>query len=176
MEQAEKNAIAESIRGFHLPRFDMIPDMGLYLDQVVQYISDYMAPLKSITITGSMVSNYVKKGLVENPVKKLYKRTQIAYLMFIAVAKSALSLEDIQLLIQLQKRTYDVRRAYEYFCREFENILYYVFGLKDFLDEVDSEPSDDKTMLRNTIITVAHKIYLDQCISALREKGDLCEG
>ena len=135
-----------------------------------------MAPLKSITITGSMVSNYVKKGLVENPVKKLYKRTQIAYLMFIAVAKSALFLEDIQLLIQLQKRTYDVRRAYEYFCREFENILYYVFGLKNFLDEVDNEPSDDKTMLRNTIITVAHKIYLDQCISALREKGDLCEG
>lgn len=176
MEQHTKDAIAASVQTFKLPRYDMIPDMGLYLEQTAAYISECLAPLGNFSITGSMISNYVKKGIVQNPVKKLYNRTQIIYLIFIALAKSVLSLEDIQLLIRLQKRTYDTKVAYEYFCQEFENILSFVFGLKDSLDAVGHETSDEKTMLRNTIITVAHKIYLEKCLSALREKEEFCQG
>lgn len=172
MEQRVKEAIAASIQDFKLPTYYEIPDVGLYLEQTTKYIGEYLAPLESISITSSMVGNYVKKGLVDNPVKKQYNRDQIAYLIFIAVAKTVLSLEDIQLLIQLQKRTYPGEKAYEYFCREFENILFYIFGLKDTVEEVGVETSDEKVMLRNTIITVAHKIYLDQFFSALREKTE----
>lgn len=172
MEQRVKEAIAASIQGFKLPTYYEIPDVGLYLEQTTKYIGEYLAPLESISITSSMVGNYVKKGLVDNPVKKQYNRDQIAYLIFIAVAKTVLSLEDIQLLIQLQKRTYPGEKAYEYFCREFENILFYIFGLKDTVEEVGVETSDEKVMLRNTIITVAHKIYLDKFFSALREKTE----
>ena len=93
--------------------------------------------------------------------KKLYHREQIAYLFFIATAKAVLSLEDIQLLIGLQRKTYDAKTAYQYFCQEFENILFFIFDLKDSLDEVGVDSTDEKAMLRNTIITVAHKIYLD---------------
>ena len=111
----------------------------------------------------------VKKGLVGNPVKKQYNREQIAYLIFIAIAKTVLSLEDIQLLINMQKKTYSPRKAYEYFCSEFENILFFIFELKDTLDEIGAETSHEKTMLRNTIITVAHKIYLDKYFASLHE-------
>ena len=168
MEQAVKNAIKASVQAFRLPRYEEIPDMGLYLDQTVKYVSEYLAPLQSISLTPSMISNYVKKGLIGKPVKKLYHRDQIAYLFFIATAKTVLSLEDIQVLIWLQQKTYDAETAYQYFCREFENILFFIFGLKDSVDEVGVEHSDEKTFLRNTIITVAHKIYLDKCLYALQ--------
>lgn len=170
MDQNTKNEIAASIRDFSLPRYDALPDMGLYLEQATRYISEHLEPLANISITSSMIGNYVKKGLISNPVKKLYSRDQIAYLIFIAIAKTVLSLEDIQLLIRLQKQVYSERVAYEYFCQEFENVLAFVFGLKDSLDEVGVDSSDEKTMLRNTIITVAHKVYLDKYFAALHDR------
>lgn len=171
MEQLIKDAIKASVQNFKLPTYEEIPDVGLYLEQTAQYVADRLAPLQSVSITPSMVSNYVKQGLIDSPMKKLYYRDQIAYLFFIAASKTVLSLEDIQILIRLQKQTYDTKTAYKYFSQEFENILFFIFGLKDTLDTVGSDTSDEKTMLRNTIITVAHKVYLNKCLYALQGKS-----
>jgi len=170
MDQLIKDAIKASVQNFKLPTYEEIPDVGLYLEQTTQYVADRLAPLQSVSITPSMISNYVKQGLIESPVKKLYRRDQIAYLFFIAVTKTVLSLEDIQVLIRLQTQTYDTKTAYRYFSQEFENILFFIFGLKDTLDVVGSETTDEKAMLRNTIITVAHKVYLNKCLYALQGK------
>lgn len=155
------------IASFHLPAYETIPDVGLYLEQTTKYITQQLAPLKSLTITNSMISNYVKRGLIANPVKKQYSREQIAYLIFIAVAKCALSIEDIQRLIVLQRGSYDTKRAYDYFCCEFENVLQNVFGVKQKMEMIGVDKTQQKTMLRNTIITVAYKIHLDMCFAAL---------
>ena len=61
--------IIKSIQDFKLPKYEEIPNVGLYLEQTAKYISEYLAPLQDGAITGSMISNYVKKGLVSNPVK-----------------------------------------------------------------------------------------------------------
>lgn len=170
MEQTIKQEISASIAEFKLPKYGEIPNVGLFLEQTAKYISEFLAPL-GITITGSMISNYVKKKIIANPIKKQYDREQIAYLIFIAIAKSVLSLEDIQLLIKLQKDSYESKVAYKYFCTELENVLFYVFGLKDTLDEVGISKTDEKIILRNTIITIAHKVYLDKCFLHLNEEG-----
>ena len=167
MKPETKQNISQSVRDFRLPRYSEIPNVGLYLDQVTKYICEYLAPLQENAITGSMISNYVKKGLLSNPVKKLYSREQIAYLMFIALAKNVLSLDNLTLFIRLQQRTYTTERAYEYLCSEFENILQYVFGMKQDIDTVGIDSTDEKFMLRATIITIAHKIYLEKCFAAL---------
>lgn len=170
MEQNTHDEIQKTITEFNLPRYNDIPNVGLYLEQVVKYISEYLDPLESFSITASMVSNYVKKGLLENPVKKQYDREQIAHIFFIAVAKNVLSMEDIRLLFEMQRKTYEPRRAYDYFCSEFENLLQYVFGLKEQPDNIGTDSNDTKTMLRNTIIAVAYKVYLDKYLSALHSE------
>ena len=167
MNEKVKEEFANPIRDFYLPRFNDIPNVGLYLEQVVKYVSEYLEPLGSFSITGSMVSNYVKKGLLENPVKKQYDREQIARVFFIAIAKNVLSMEDIRLLFEMQHKTYEPKRAYDYFCSEFENVLEYVFGAKENLDNIGTDSNDTKTMLRNTIIAVAYKVYLDKYLAAL---------
>lgn len=167
MKNETKMRIAESVRDFRLPRYHEIPNMGLYLEQTTKYISEYLSPLQENAITSSMISNYVKKGLVANPVKKLYSRDQIAYLMFIALAKNVLSLDNLSLFIALQQRTYTAERAYNYLCDELENMLQYTFGLKEAPEDVGIDSTDEKFMLRGTIITVAHKIYLDKCFDAM---------
>ena len=170
MKQETKNRISASIQDFRLPRYSEIPNVGLYLEQTTKYICEYLAPIQDNAITGSMISNYVKKGLVSNPVKKQYSRDQIAYLLFIALAKSVLSLDNLTLFIRLQQRTYTTERAYEYLRNEFENILHYVFGLKPEIDSVGMDSTDEKFMLRSTIITIAHKIYLEKCFAAIAEE------
>jgi len=167
MTNEAKQRLSGSVRDFRMPRYEEIPGVGLYLEQTTKYISEYLAPLQEGAITSSMISNYVKKGLVASPVKKQYSREQIAYLMFIALAKNVLSLDDLTRFIQLQQRTYTAKTAYDYFCAELENVLQYVFGLKDHVDSVGEDTTDEKFMLRATIVTMAHKIYLEKCFAAL---------
>ncbi|MDO5548477.1 MAG: DUF1836 domain-containing protein [Eubacteriales bacterium] len=168
MQQQIKREMLEELQGFDLPSYHEIPNIGLFLEQTTKYIAEYLAPLETVTLTGSMISNYVKKGLIKNPVKKQYTREQIAYLFFIAVAKTVLSLEDIQQLIKLQENTYDCEKAYNYFRQELKDILAYVFGIKEELTAYTSNNMDEKSLLRNTIIAVAHKVYLDKYFKILR--------
>ncbi len=167
MTNETKQRIADSVRGFSLPRYQEIPAVGLYLEQVTKYICEYLAPLQENALTGSMISNYVKKGLVTSPVKKQYSRDQIAQLMFIALAKSVLSLDDLAIFIRLQERTYTAEKAYGYLCLEFENMLQYIFGLKGTLADVGEDSTDEKFMLRGTIAAVTQKIYLEKCFAAI---------
>ncbi|MBP3654732.1 MAG: DUF1836 domain-containing protein [Oscillospiraceae bacterium] len=168
MRQKTRVKIAEPARIFRLPKYEDIPDVGLYLEQTVKYINSYFESFDSMNLTASMVSNYVKKGLVANAVKKQYYRDQIAYLIFIAVAKNVLSMENLNLFITMQKESYTTQKAYEYFCAELENVMEYVFGLKDTLSTVGEDDTEEKVMLRNTIIAAAHKIYLDCCFDVIR--------
>lgn len=175
MKSKTREKIAEPARIFHLPKYEDIPDVGLYLEQTVKYINSYFDSFDGMNLTASMVSNYVKKGLVANAVKKQYYREQIAYLFFIAVAKNVLSMENLSLFISVQKESYTVKKAYDYFTDELENVMEFVFGIKDSLDEIGNDDTEEKTMLRSTIITAAYKIYLDCCFDVIRqdyETGD----
>lgn len=169
MPQILREEMKKTVQDFKLPRYSEIPNVGLYLEQTAKYISD-IAVMGDFSLTGSMISNYVKKGLIASPVKKQYSRDQIAYLIFISMAKSVLSMEDIKLLIEIQKKTYEPDVAYTYLVEEFENVLGYVFGLKEEMETIGKNNHEAKIMLRNLIITVAHKVYLDKCFAYYRSK------
>lgn len=162
------------ISEFQMPRYHELPDVGLYLEQTTKYINGYLEPLGCMEITSSMISNYVKKGYAAAPVKKLYYREQIAQLFFIAVAKNVLSMENIGKLFEIQKKTYTTQIAFDYFCREFENKLYAVFGLSE--DEENAEPlaPGPKKMLHSGVIAMANIIYLSHQFEMIdREQMDL---
>ena len=169
MKTELKRQMAESIRGFRLPRYDEIPTMGLYLEQTIKYINSYLAPLGCMELTGSMVSNYVKKGLIPAPVKKQYFPEQIAYLFFVAMAKNLMSMENIDLLISIQRSSYTLPVAYDYMARELENMIFYHFGLRDTVDEVGITESDEKNLLRGLIMSAANVIYLHNYFEQVRK-------
>ena len=106
MQDQFGKTIQKAIEAFRLPSYSQIPDVGLFLEQVCKYINGFFEPLPEFCLTSSMVSNYVKKGLISNPVKKQYGREQIACLFFITVGKTVLSLEELQLLLRLQAERY----------------------------------------------------------------------
>ena len=168
-KKKKSSAFPENIMDFRLPRYHELPDMGLYLEQVTRYINGFLVPFGCPEMTPSMISNYVKKGVIAAPVKKLYDAQRIAYLIVIGFTKCVLSLENIICLFDMQKKSYEPDVAYDYFCSEFENVLRYVCGLKHSIESVGTTDTEEKTMLRNVIIAASHSIYINNRFRELKK-------
>lgn len=163
--------ISQSIQNFKLPRYDDLPEVELYLEQTTAYISERLEILGDVKLTSSMISNYVKHKIIRRPVKKRYAADQIAELFFIAVTKNVMQLSDLKAAIELQRRTYSTKVAYNYFVEELENILPYVFGLKTDLDEIGNEHTEYQRMLHNIIMAVSYKAYIDKYYANLHQEN-----
>ena len=173
MKAETKLRVAACAAGFALPRYNDLPSVGLYLDQTVQFVNGYFRSFCGVELTPSMVSNYVKKGVVDHPIRKKYTRDQIASLMYIAVSKTVLSMENIDTLFKMQRQHYSAAQAYDYFCEEVENCLPYVFGLTKSFSELEPDVDDARKLLRSTIISAVNKIYLDCVFTDLRQEQAL---
>ena len=96
-------------RYFSYPKWKDIPNIDLYLDQVLLYVNQVCEPISSESdkgLTASMVNNYVKHGYLTKPEKKKYQRQQIARLIAITTLKSVFSIQEIaQTLNTLQTET-----------------------------------------------------------------------
>ena len=103
MNQEMKRRVTACAAGFSLPRYRELPSVGLYLDQTVQLVNSCFRGFPGVELTPSMVSNYVKKGVISHPVKKKYSREQLASLIYIVLSKNVLSLENIDTLFQMQR-------------------------------------------------------------------------
>ena len=123
MNQEMKRRVTSCAAGFSLPRYRELPSVGLYLDQTVQLVNSCFRGFPGVELTPSMVSNYVKKGVISHPVKKKYSREQLASLIYIVLSKNVLSLENIDTLFQMQRAHCTAAEAYDYFCDEMENCL-----------------------------------------------------
>ncbi|RSJ66674.1 hypothetical protein D8802_07325 [Streptococcus oralis] len=83
---------------FSYPKWEDIPNIDLYLDQVLLYVNQVCTPIspdKDKGLTASMVNNYVKHGYLTKPDKKKYQRKQIARLIAITTLKSVFSIQEI---------------------------------------------------------------------------------
>lgn len=166
------NAIQAELASFHLPRFRDIPDVGLLLEQTMRLVNSYLDVLGDVHLTSSMISNYVKQGIIARPVKKMYGREQIADLVFIATAKTVLPLDVIKRVLVFQRENYDPMTAYDYFCNEFEATMQQICNLEQAVPRADDEVSPYEDTMRRIIVTTAHKIYLEKYICAVFPAGD----
>lgn len=83
---------------FSYPKWEEIPNIDLYLDQVLLYVNQVCSIVsieKEKGLTASMVNNYVKHGYLAKPDKKKYQRQQIARLIAITTLKSVFSIQEI---------------------------------------------------------------------------------
>ena len=80
------------------PKWDELPELDLYLDQVLLYVNNVCGSSISAAdkgLTASMINNYVKHGYIAKPVKKKYQRRQVARLIAITTLKTVFSIQEI---------------------------------------------------------------------------------
>lgn len=78
------------------PQWKELPTLGLYVDQVVAIVNEQLSHLGIEPLTKSMVNNYVKKKVIQAPIKKKYAVNQLVDLLLIGLLKSNFSLDDIR--------------------------------------------------------------------------------
>ena len=120
------------LRGFRLPEWEEVPDLGLYMDQVVvlltQYL-DYLPPeiKEARVITASTINNYVRMKIMPEPLKKKYYRIHIAYLIMICTLKQSLPIAAVQKLIPMGLALEEVKSIYSaYVQRHRASALYFI--------------------------------------------------
>ena len=171
MKDQITDAISGSMRGFRLPRYHELPDVGLYLEQTTKYVNQCIRPLGFEDVTSSMIRNYVKQGHITKPIKKQYSANQICHLVALVLLKQVTQLENVSNLFRLQRdhEGYTDEVAYDYFCEELENILYFRFGLRDSISEIGVTDSLEKEMLRSAVTAVSHIVYLNRCFRVISD-------
>ena len=117
------------ITDYHLPEWDSIPDFGLYMDQVIvlleQYLSFIPTPVgaKEHIVTSATINNYVRLKIMPAPVKRKYHRVHIAYLVMILTMKQSLSISDVQKVIPPMDSSEDeVLSVYEDYSEKFRRL------------------------------------------------------
>ena len=155
--------LEEAIMKIHIPRWNELPEIDLYLDQVVNYLEKYLAQYSASKedkiITKTMINNYVKQGIMPAPEKKKYSRAHIAYLIVICILKQVYSISDIGKLISLTIQYFELSKAYNRFCANLEISVKNVFSKKEFPNT--DRMTEEQYLLKNVVQSVADKLYVE---------------
>ena len=106
---------------FRLPAWEEIPDIGLYMEQVVTLLREYLDYLppelkEEEAVTAAAINNYVRTRVMPGPQKKRYYRVHLAYLIVICTLKQGLSISLVQKLLPVGLPPEEVRRIYSQYA------------------------------------------------------------
>ena len=96
-------SILESLSKMEYVKSSKIPNIDLYMDQVLTFMNGHLENVKRYesdkVMTKTMINNYAKNHLLPAPEKKKYTKEHIMVLMFIYYFKNILSIGDIQSIL-----------------------------------------------------------------------------
>ena len=111
--------IKRSLKEDRPARWENIPDMELYMDQVLGFIKKQHIGLEEgEALTPSMVNNYVKKGLLPRAKGKKYKKSHVAHLTAICLFKQVLSVSETDALLKDQLEDQEIEEFYKKYIKE----------------------------------------------------------
>lgn len=108
---------------FSCPRWDQLPQIALYMDQVLLVLNQALAPLgrpEEPVITATMINNYVKMKLAAPAVKKKYDREHMVRFLMVCLMKKVLSMAEIAAVLDKLLQEHSLENAYNLFCLELE--------------------------------------------------------
>ena len=167
---------------FRLPTWEEIPDIGLYMEQVMallkQYL-DYLPPelKEDQLITAAAINNYVRTKVMPEPRKKRYYRLHIAYLIMICTLKQSLSIAMISRMIPQGLSEEEVQKLYESYVQRHRHAANY-FVQQVRLSAAAILDHQDRTELAvsNTSELIASAAIVGGFSRLLAEKLLLLEG
>lgn len=176
----QRRRLAERMSGVHISRIREMPRIELYLDQLLTLVSqelEFMRVPGETLVTGSMVNNYVKQGVVPAPRRKRYTRRHVAALVFVCAFKRVFTIAQVR---QLMERVYasglDLELLYDAACDLCERALAACFsaergeGLAAPVAapglEVDASEGDAELvrLIESAVASLATKVYVEQSL------------
>ena len=135
--------------------YDALPDIDLYKDQVLSYMQrQQLTGAGADELTGAMINNYIKSGLLPRPSGKRYQRQHLAALTAICQLKQVLSVGDTSALLSAQP---DLADTASFYTR-------YVARLGEALHRAAAQlpEQDDRDALARCALELAVQSYASQ--------------
>lgn len=123
--EKEKNFLLKikSFKDFNMPRWDDLPEIDLYMDQVISVTDKLLSSLSvedTPILTPSMINNYVKNKIIPPPVKKKYSREHLAKLIIICIMKPIMEISAIADIMTRNEALYGTAQMLDKFSSMFE--------------------------------------------------------
>lgn len=138
-----------------MPHFSDLPNLDLYMDQVIDEVNQYLAPITHTDITKAMINSYVKKGIVDRPTKKRYLRVHLAKILVVSLLKPILSLDTIDQAMKIALKLDAPDKAYDQFIDLFNQEL----------TDVDIDDLSAKQYQAMAIRSLLYKLVVDDLIT-----------
>lgn len=154
-----------------LPVWDELPILDLYMDQVIILIKKYISVFSltdadKISITPSMINNYVKLKIMPAPVKKKYSKTHIAYLIIICTLKQTMSMAEIQKIIPVGLQENEVKNTYNsYVLNQLKTFEYVRKELASVVKSAEEDAKTNPQSVSDLIMQIAIKTSLTKIIN-----------
>lgn len=174
--QKELEEYTNQILSFRIPRWEELPDIDLYMDQLItfieQHFSNWSYSSEESIITPSMVNNYVKLNLIPRPINKRYNKTHLAYLFVISILKHIFTIQDIRDGILFQTQIDGEKLAYNSFCEEQERAIQFVANSIIPSDKVNLRElysTSQNLTIKMATLSFATKIFCQKSIELQKE-------
>ena len=168
----------ETLETLHLPRYEDLSDIPLYLDQILEYVNVVLGDLfmfEEVILTQSMINNYVKLKVMPAPIKKRYGKRHLAYIMVITLLKQMMSLNHISVGIEEMLVNYDIETSYNLFINYVEESMRFTLA-EIYGDKHQYQEKEEGLMaipLKAATLAFAGKIIADYSFKNLLTKEKL---
>ena len=151
-----------------------LPDIGLYMDQVVSYMPRQLISYAGgDALTPAMVNNYIKDGLLPRADGKKYGRTHLAYLTAICVLKRVMSTRDMDLLIREELQgDRPISDGYAAFCGSLNKALN---AVADEMEDRTGEEELADAAIHFALMSYAAGVASSRYVTLLRQRQEARE-
>lgn len=148
--------------------WNSLPDIELYRDQLLNYMKrQHSLQAEDAQLTGAMINNYIKSGLLPRANGKKYTKDHLVYLTAICSLKQVLSVGETDELLKLQPEISNAREFYEEYLSLIDG------AYMDTAGQLDSEFTKQQlasAALRLAISSYAQKLACQRILDILSEK------
>lgn len=172
--------IIKELESFSLPKWDSLPDLDLYMNQMTTYLNKILKPLtinNDKLITTSMINNYVKAELLPAPDGKKYTKDHLTKLLVIGSIKQILSISETGDLLFSQANN-DKKMLYQLFLETQKSAVQSICTEAiNALSLVDDQNNEEEITNMINIFTIKlaidaqiRKILAEKLLDLLNEK------
>ena len=146
------------LNNYKLPAWKELPDIGLYMDQVIALLGQYrdfipMEDSKDKPVTPTTINNYVRLKVMPAPEKRKYYRVHIAFLIMIFTLKQGISINGLQQLLPSTADEEEIKNFYtSYVERLQEGGNFYTAQTRAAVQDILDPKVTDEGVVENVII------------------------
>ncbi len=148
--------------------WEELPDIELYRDQVLGYMKrQHPLQVEDDQLTGAMINNYIKSGLLPRASGKKYTKDHLVYLTAICSLKQVLSVNETDMLLKQQSEMQEAKQFYNVYRKMMDDAY---LDTASRLKGIQKKDDLAQAALQLALSSYCQKLACERILDMLEEK------